>query len=64
MHIGEVGEHKYFGIMEDVTAIAKAGQAFRSNAIAAIMRWGTDAQLIDIETNGLLCYVVTLDDYI
>ena len=37
MRIGKVGQHKYFGIMEDVTTISKTRQAFGSNAIAFIV---------------------------
>src|SRR5438105_9084796 len=31
MNIAKVGQHEYFGIMEDVAMIAKACQAFSSN---------------------------------
>src|SRR5438105_3245422 len=62
MHIGEEREHEDLSIVEDVTAIAKAGQSFGGDAIATIVWRGADTQLIDIVTNGLLSFVVALDD--
>ena len=35
--IGEEGQHKDFSIVEDMAAIAEAGQSFSGNAVAAVM---------------------------
>ena len=37
MDIGEVRQHKDFGIMEDMAAITKAGQSLGCNAVTTIM---------------------------
>src|SRR5258708_29316053 len=64
MDIHVVRKHEYLSIMEDVAAIAETGEALGRNAVAAIVRRSADAQLIDIEKNGLLFLVVTLHDHI
>src|SRR5947209_5203210 len=60
--IDEEWQHEYFGIVENVTQIAKTGKTFGRNAIPAIMRRGVDAQLVNIITDGLLCPIVSLDN--
>src|SRR6266478_6472707 len=62
MNICEVGEHEDFGVVEDVAQITEARQSLGSNAIAAIMGWSADAQLIDVVTNSQLRLVVSLND--
>src|SRR5579875_1999294 len=61
-NVGEEGQHKDFRIVEDMTAIAKAGKAFGGDAVAAVMRGDVDTQLIEVETHTELGFVITLDD--
>src|SRR6185437_7716088 len=62
--IDEEWQHEYFGIVENMTSIAKTGEAFRCNAIPAVMQRGIDAQLVNIITNGQLGLIISLDNNI
>ena len=64
VNVDEVGQHKDFSVLENVTAISKSCQALGCNTVAIIMSGCADTQLIDAVANGLLCLVVTFDENI
>src|SRR5205814_8465454 len=63
VNVGEVGQHKDFSVLENVTAISKSCQTLGCETVAIIMSGCVDTQLIDAVANGLLCLVVTFDEY-
>ena len=62
MDVGEVRQHKDFGIMKDMATIAEACQSLGGNAVTTIMGRGTDAQLIEVVTDSQLCLIIPFDN--
>src|ERR1700687_241224 len=64
VHKGEIRQHEYLGIVENMPAIAKTSQALGGNAVMAVMRRVADAQLVEVVTYSKLRLIIALDNHV